>query len=111
MKRCAPALSQWVPASCRNPSRWVRSSAWYAPRSISRDSSRASNSLNRTRLLGLQLDLAERRFILRDVLVEHVGERFRLLRAQIQPFEVMNRHRVGRRLIHRSKQKEEIPQA
>ncbi len=44
--------------------------------------------------LRLQLDFAERRFILGHVLLQHIEKRFGLLRTDVNSLKIMNRHVV-----------------
>lgn len=65
---------------------------------------------NRRAGLRLQSDFTECRFILGDVIAQDVEQRLGLLRADVDPLEVVDRHAVRRRLIHPAEHQKEIPQ-
>src|SRR5215469_14969399 len=60
--------------------------------------------------LGLQPDFAKSRLILVHVLLQHVQKSLGLLRADVNPLEILNRNLVRSCLIHTPEQKQEIPQ-
>src|SRR5215475_8217278 len=57
----------------------------------------------------LQLDLPESGFVLRDVLLQIVEQRFGLLVTDVDALKIMNRHVVRRRLANTAEHQEEIP--
>ena len=57
----------------------------------------------------VELDLAKRRLILRDVLLQHVEKRLRLLRAQINSLKIAQLNLRFRTLLHRSKHEKKVP--
>ena len=58
----------------------------------------------------LQPDLAECRFVLRDVLLQHIEKRLRLLRAEIDALEVVNDHVLGAAFGQRAEGEKDIPE-
>jgi hypothetical protein len=60
--------------------------------------------------LRLELDLAEGRLVLRDILLENVEERLGLLRTDVDTLKIMNLNVVGGRLINFAERQKEIPQ-
>src|SRR5512145_566823 len=59
----------------------------------------------------LQADFAEGRFVLVDVLLQHVEQGLGLLGAEVDALEVADGDRVGLRGLQRAEQEEEVPQA
>ena len=60
---------------------------------------------------GFEPDFAERSFVLRDILLQHVEQRLGLLRAQLDALEVLDVHGFGRRLIGKAEHEQEVPKA
>src|SRR5215471_3583878 len=61
--------------------------------------------------LWLQFDLAEGSFILADVLIQHIRQRFSLLRAQEYSLIIRDGNVIRRSLINCPEQEKEVPQA
>jgi hypothetical protein len=59
----------------------------------------------------LQFDLAERGFVLLDVLRKNVGQSLSLLWAEKNPLKVVNGDRIGGGLINRAETEEKVPEA
>src|SRR5271165_4871586 len=57
----------------------------------------------------LKFNLAEGCFVLRDILMQDVEQRFGLLRAQVHALEVLNVYGVGSGLADGAEHEEEIP--
>src|SRR5580704_13990498 len=57
----------------------------------------------------LKFNLAEGRFVLRDILMQNVEQSFGLLRAQIDALKVLNVYGVGSGLADGAEHEEEIP--
>src|SRR5258708_26853370 len=67
--------------------------------------------LNGSWSLRFECDFTEGGFILRNILIEHVGQGLGLLWAQVDSFKILNRDRVGSGLVHGSVEQKEVPQA
>src|ERR1039457_2040272 len=62
------------------------------------------------RRVRLKLDLAERGFVLVDVLLEDVEQRLGLLRAEVNSLEILDIDVIGRGLVDQAEEQEEVPE-
>ena len=61
--------------------------------------------------LRLESDFAESLLVLCDVLIENIEKRLGLLRADVDPLSILDRHLVGALLMNESEGEEKIPHA